>query len=176
MSRVRVAQADLGEADGIGLAEQVRPVVVDLDDADRERVERAARERDRLAGGGARAAVEHDVHRSSAVERQHRVRDVAVAPAVERLHEVDVVGGDLAVEVDLDALPRASPNAWVRHAVVGSPSSAAAGRSSGQYVFVLPYAVATTRCTPIWSVVVSADGCWPGNTSSRASPGSVVSG
>ena len=104
VSRVRVAQADLGEADGIGLTEQVRPVVVHLDDADRERVERPTRERDRLSRSGARAAVEDHVHRSSAVERQHGVRDVAVAPAVDRLHEVDVVGSDLAVEIDLDAL------------------------------------------------------------------------
>ena len=39
--------------------------------------------------------------------------------------------------------PRASPNAAARHAVLGSPSIAFAGRSSGVYVIVLPYDVAT---------------------------------
>ncbi len=62
--------------------------------------------------------------------------------------------------------PRASPKPCVRQAVPGSPSNAPVGRSSGQYVLVLPYAVATMRCTPTWSVVVSADDCSPGNTSS----------
>src|SRR5207244_11341717 len=102
---VRVAQADLGEAHGIGLTEEVLPVVVDLDDADREGVERATRERDRLPGGRTRTAVEHHVDRSSTVEGQHGIRDVAVAPADERLHQVDVVGGYGSVEIDLDALP-----------------------------------------------------------------------
>ena len=105
---------------GIGLAEQVRAVVVRLHDADRERVERAARERDRLARRGARRAVERDVHRVAAVERQLRVRDVAVAPAVERLHEVDVVGRDRRRRGRPRCAGRARRrSACVRHAVVG---------------------------------------------------------
>ena len=102
---VRVAQADLGEPDRVGLAEQVRAVVVDLDDLDRERVEGAPPEADRLPTRGARRGVERHVHGAPTVERQLHVRDETVALAQERLDEVDVVGRDRSVEVDPDALP-----------------------------------------------------------------------
>ena len=86
-----------------------------------------------------------------------------------------MVGGDRAVEVDLDALPtRVAERLRAPRRRRVAVERARPARSSGVYVIVLPYAVATMRCTPTWSVVVSADGCSPGNTSRRASPGSVV--
>ncbi len=101
---VHIAEADFGEPDGIVLPEEVGPVVVGLHDADRERVERAAREGDRLPGGGAGPAVERDVDGPAAVEGQLRVRDVPVRCTRQRLDEVHVIRRDALVEVDLDAL------------------------------------------------------------------------
>ncbi len=78
LRRVHVAQADLGESDRVVLTEEVRSVIVGLGDANRERVERATREGDRLARGATRAGVEDDVDRRAAVEDQLRVGDETV--------------------------------------------------------------------------------------------------
>ena len=70
-----------------------------------ERRERAARERDRLARRRARRRVERDVSRVPPSNVSVDLRDPAVAAAVQRLHEVDVVGGDRRRELEADVLP-----------------------------------------------------------------------
>ncbi len=68
------------------------------------RAERTGGERHRLSGGGTRVRAQHHVDGLGAVEGEHGVGDVAVRRTTERLDEIDVIGGDGTVQVDLDAL------------------------------------------------------------------------
>ncbi len=102
---VPVAQADLGEAHTVGSAEEVLARIVHRRDADLQRREATHRERERLATRAARRRVERERVRVPAVERHVDLRDPAIATAVHRLHEVDVVGRDRRREPEADVLP-----------------------------------------------------------------------
>ena len=104
-----VAHADLREAHGVVERRSAGVADVRVVDGDREVLERAARERDRLAFRSVRRGVQRHRHRTASVEAERRARDGARVEAVERLHEVHVVRRDRLGEVDLDALSDRRP-------------------------------------------------------------------